>query len=81
MSGETGKCDMCGKHELRSKLKIKKGKRFCSSQCSKAMKAQQYQQSNNSSTQNSFNKMAENSKKSKGNKSVSEEPSITENQV
>lgn len=42
LSGDMGKCEMCGKVDLRSKFK--KNKRFCSSQCAKGMKAQQQQQ-------------------------------------
>jgi hypothetical protein len=34
---EMGKCEMCGKIDLKSKFK--KNKRFCSSSCAKGMKA------------------------------------------
>jgi len=37
-----GKCEMCGKVDLKSKFK--KNKRFCSSACAKGMKAHQQQQ-------------------------------------
>jgi len=42
MNGEMGKCEMCGKVDL--KAKFKKNKRFCSSACAKGMKATQQQQ-------------------------------------
>lgn len=42
LSGEMGKCEMCGKFDLKSKFK--KNKRFCSSVCAKGMKAHQHQQ-------------------------------------
>ncbi|ODN04866.1 Polyhomeotic-like protein 2 [Orchesella cincta] len=72
LSGEMGKCEMCGKVDLRSKFK--KNKRFCSSQCAKGMKAQQQQQQNSqqpSSVQNTTNNHYNNvndSRKSKGKK-------------
>lgn len=74
LSGEMGKCEMCGKIDLRAKFK--KNKRFCSSQCAKGMKAQQQQQAQQnqspSSVPNSVNnKVNDNHVKSKIKKLVS----------
>ena len=56
-AGEMGKCEMCGKVDL--KARFKKNKRFCSSTCSKGMKAanqqqQQHQQQQVQINSNSF---------------------------
>ncbi|XP_021962991.1 putative mediator of RNA polymerase II transcription subunit 26 isoform X2 [Folsomia candida] len=60
--GEFGKCEMCGKLDLKSKFK--KNKRFCSSACAKGSKAQSQQQNNVPQVNNSNNsKAARNNKK------------------
>jgi hypothetical protein len=68
MSGEMGKCEMCGKLDL--KAKFKKNKRFCSSTCAKGAKAQQhFQQQNNNSQQQSLSIMSTNEQSHKSKKS------------
>jgi len=73
MSGEMGKCEMCGKIDL--KAKFKKNKRFCSSACAKGMKAsQQQQQQAQTTTSSAFQSnhhFEEKLKKGKGKKWVS----------
>lgn len=76
LSGEMGKCEMCGKVDLRSKFK--KNKRFCSSQCAKGMKAQQQQMQQQPTppppsvplNTTSVNNINDNRTKSKGKKMV-----------
>ena len=73
-SGEMGKCEMCGKVDL--KAKFKKNKRFCSSACAKGMKASQQQQQAQTTTNSAFqsnhtNNFEEKGKKGKGKKWVS----------
>jgi len=63
-----GKCEMCGKVDL--KAKFKKNKRFCSSQCAKGMKAAQ-QQAQATSTVSQGNNIDGKSKKGQVRKWVS----------
>ncbi|CAL8130602.1 unnamed protein product [Orchesella dallaii] len=84
LSSDMGKCEMCGKVDLRSKFK--KNKRFCSSACAKGMKAQQHQQQNSqppasvqNATTNHFNNVNDSRSKSKGKKwGESGEPELTD---